>query len=63
MLWTEKHDILFWREIITTDPFTDIKKGTTQRSAKWAAIAEALVAVKDIDVPFKVDKKGGERQV
>ena len=38
-------------------PFTDIKKGTTQRSAKWAAIAEALVAVKDIDVRFRVDKR------
>ena len=55
-MWTEKHDILLCREIIT-DPFTDIKKGTTQRSAKWAAIAEALVAVKDIDVPFRVDKR------
>ena len=39
------------------DPFTDIRKGTTQRSAKWAAIAEALVAVKDIDVRFRVDKR------
>ena len=43
-MWTEKHDMLLCREIITTDPFTDIKKGTTQRSAKWAAVAEALVA-------------------
>ena len=57
MLWTEKHDMLLCREIITTEPFTDIKKGTTPRSAKWAAIAEALVAVKDIDVPFRVDKR------
>ena len=55
-MWTEKHDMLLCREI-RTDPFTDIKKGTTQRSAKWAAIAEALVAVKDIDVPFRVDKR------
>ena len=45
-MWTEKHDMLLCREIITTDPFTDIK---------WAAIAEALVALKDIDVPFRVD--------
>ena len=58
MVWTEKHDMLLCREIITTDPFTDIKKGTTQRSAKWAAIAEALVAaVKDIDVPLRVDER------
>ena len=42
MVWTEKHDMLLCREIITTDPFTDIKKGTTQRSAKWAAIACSL---------------------
>ncbi|PFX13781.1 hypothetical protein AWC38_SpisGene22109 [Stylophora pistillata] len=57
MVWTEKHDMLLCREIITADLFTDIKKGTARRSAKWAAIAEALVAVKDIDVPFRVDKR------
>ena len=52
---TKKHDMLLCREIITTDPFTDIKKGN--HSEEWAAIAEALVAVKDIDVPFRVDKR------
>ena len=57
MVWSEKHDILLCREVISTDPFTDIKKGTTQRSAKWTAIAEALVSVRDIDVPFRVDKR------
>ena len=57
MVWSEKHDILLCREIITAYPFTDIRKGTIQRSAKWAAIAEALVSVRDIDVPFRVDKR------
>ena len=57
MVWSEKHDILLCREIITADPLTDIRKGTIQNSAKWAAIAEALVSVRDIDVPFQVDKR------
>jgi hypothetical protein len=57
MVWSEKHDIWLCPEIITADPFTDIRKGTTQRSAKWEAIAEALVSVRDIDVPFRVDKR------
>ena len=57
MVWSEKHDILLCREIITADPFTDIRKGTIQRSAKWAAIAEALVSVRDIDVQFRVGRR------
>ena len=60
MVWSEKHDILLCREVISTDPFTDIKKGTTQRNAKWTAIAEVLVSVRDIDVPFRVDKRGAQ---
>ena len=57
MVWSEKHDILLCREIITADPFTDIRRGTIQRSAKWVAIAEALVSVRDIDVSFQVNKR------
>ena len=45
MVWSEKHDIFLCREIITADPFTDIRKGTIQRKPKWAAIAEAPVSV------------------
>lgn len=55
MVWSEEHDEYLCREIITIDPFTDTKKGTTQRSAKWSEIANTLSAIQTI--PFKVDKR------
>jgi hypothetical protein len=57
MVWTEAHDVFLCREIIGIDPFTDTKKGTVQRSAKWSDIANALTTIQLSENPFRVDKR------
>jgi len=55
MQWTDDHDEILCREILTVDPFADTKKGTVQRGQKWKDIASKLSA---IETPrFKVDAR------
>jgi hypothetical protein len=55
MVWTDAHDELLCREIIGVDVFTDTKKGTTKRSAKWTMVVENLSNVETVH--FKVDNR------
>lgn len=57
MVWSEAHDKFLCREVIAVDPFSDTKRGTVQRSGKWSEIAWALMSIKDIETPFRVDKR------
>jgi len=41
MEWTEQHDVMFLREMITSDMF-DYKKGSPDRGRIWEAIQERL---------------------
>ena len=54
MVWTEDHDVLLCREVIAAEPF-EAKKGTVQRSTKWAQVASSLSEVQRPH--FKVDKR------
>ena len=54
MSWTPAHDVVFCREILFQNPYSE-KKKSVQRSAIWDSIADKL---SDIDQPkFTVDKR------
>ncbi len=55
MVWTDAHDELLCREIISVDVFTGTKKGTTKRSAKWTMVVENLSNVETVH--FKFDNR------
>ena len=55
MFWTEEHDIMLCREILTVNPFTGTKKGTVQRGAKWNEIVDNLMNIEN--PKFKVDQR------
>ena len=49
MYWTEEHDKVLFREIIADNPFdgTTKKKGTPARGAKWNAVMNQLLQIKE----------------
>ena len=53
MKWTRKHDCLFVRELLLSEPWK-YKKGTPERKEIWANIAASLEQVQD--PKFKTDK-------
>ena len=53
MTWTDNHDILLCREILTVDPFVNTRKGTIQRRKLWKTIAFHLSMISE--PPFKAD--------
>lgn len=48
MYWTEEHDKILVREIIANNPFDGTtKKGTPARGAKWNAVMNQLLQIKE----------------
>lgn len=60
MVWSDYHNGIQCKEIIAAEIFLDKKKGTVQRSTKWAQVADSLSAIKELPegvCPFRVDKR------
>ena len=55
MEWTETHDILLLREIMTSDLFK-FKKGSVQRGERWEEITDNLNDISDPSFSLK-DKR------
>ena len=54
MVWTDQHDTMLCREILTLNPFQS-KKSSVQRGQIWHAIAVNLVSIRELH--FKVDRR------
>ena len=54
MTWTEEHDIMFCREILTEEPF-NFKHGSRERESCWDYIADTLNKVDQLK--FVVDQR------
>ena len=46
MIWTEPHDEMLCREILTYEPY-NFKSGTVQRGEAWKMIAESLNSIEN----------------
>ena len=58
MCWTEEHDKVLVREIIANNPFDGtIKKGTTARGAKWNAVINQLLQIREPSFKVGLDQK------
>ena len=49
MEWSDEHDVLLCREILTTEPFK-AKRRTPQRGQLWQSVADHLKSQKELSV-------------
>ena len=57
MFWTDRHEAILCREILTHNPF-QYKKISIQRGQVWNDIAEQLVAVDEVRFKSDLDRRG-----
>lgn len=56
MIWTDKHDVLLCREILSKNPFAS-KKSSPQRGQLWLEVAENLAQIKEPNFKTDLDRR------
>ena len=56
MIWTDKHDVLLCREILSKNPFAS-KKSSPQRGQLWLEVAENLAQIREPNFKTDLDRR------